>query len=106
MPHLPPTHHEITKQDYPNEQSIKVKQSKRSRFKFKHHQVNDSSQSNQETDHLVSQKQFACDGLTCFVISNSQGDVAMAIAELNPKAKSVRIVFLLDLFIHLWQPLY
>jgi hypothetical protein len=34
---------------------IKVKQPKCPRFEFKHHQVNDSSQSNQGTDHLVSQ---------------------------------------------------
>jgi lipid II:glycine glycyltransferase (peptidoglycan interpeptide bridge formation enzyme) len=35
----------------------KVKQPKCPRFKFKPRQVNDSSQTNQETDHLVSQNQ-------------------------------------------------
>jgi hypothetical protein len=50
MPHLPPAHHETSKHDSPNE----TKQNYPG-FKFKHRQVNDSSQSNQETDHLVSQ---------------------------------------------------
>jgi hypothetical protein len=36
-------------------QRIKVKLSKCPRFEFKPHQVNDSSQSNQGTDHLISQ---------------------------------------------------
>jgi hypothetical protein len=36
-------------------QKIKVKQMNRLKFEFKPHQVNDSSQSNKETDHLVSQ---------------------------------------------------
>jgi hypothetical protein len=54
MPHLPPTHHETSERDSPTNK-IKVKQTKCPRFEFKSHQVNDSSQSNQEIDHLVSQ---------------------------------------------------
>jgi hypothetical protein len=54
MPHLPPAHHETSKHDSTNETKIKVKQLKRPGFEFKPHQVNDSSQSNQGTDHLVS----------------------------------------------------
>jgi hypothetical protein len=57
MPHLPPAHHETIKRDSPNETKIKVKQMNRPGFEFKPRQVSDSSQSNQETDHLVSQKQ-------------------------------------------------
>jgi hypothetical protein len=56
MPHLPSAHHETSKHDSPNEQRIKVKQLNHPGFKFKSRQVNDSSQPNQETDHLVSQK--------------------------------------------------
>jgi hypothetical protein len=48
MPHLPPAHHETSKCDSPNETKIKVKLPKCLIFKFKHHQVNDASQSNQE----------------------------------------------------------
>jgi hypothetical protein len=55
MPHLPLAHHETSKRDSPMKQSIKVKQPNRLRFKFKPRQVNDSSPSNQGTDHLVSQ---------------------------------------------------
>jgi hypothetical protein len=54
MPHLPPAHHETSKHDSPNETKIKEKQNCPG-FEFKPHQVNDSSQSNQVTDHLVSQ---------------------------------------------------
>jgi hypothetical protein len=54
MPHLPHAHHETRKHDSPNEQRIKVKQPNRPGFEFKPHQVNDSSQSNQGTDHLLS----------------------------------------------------
>jgi hypothetical protein len=54
MPHLPPTHHETNKCDSPTKQRIKVKQPKCPGFKFKPHQVNDSSQSNQVTNHLIS----------------------------------------------------
>jgi hypothetical protein len=50
MPYLPPPHHETSKRDSPNETKIKVKQTNHPRFKFKHRQVNDSSQSNQGTD--------------------------------------------------------
>jgi hypothetical protein len=53
--HLPPAHHETSKHDSLNEQKIKVKQLNYPGFKFKPHQVNDSLQSNQEIDHLVSQ---------------------------------------------------
>jgi hypothetical protein len=53
MPHLPPPHHETSKHDSPNETKIKEKQNCLG-FEFKHRQVNDSSQSNQGTDHLVS----------------------------------------------------
>jgi hypothetical protein len=41
--------------DSPHNTRIKVKLPKYLRFKFKHRQVNDPSQSNQGTDHLVSQ---------------------------------------------------
>jgi hypothetical protein len=51
MPHLPPTHHETSKRDSPNETKIKQNNP---RFEFKPHQVSDSSQSNQGTNHLVS----------------------------------------------------
>jgi hypothetical protein len=54
MPHLPPTHHETSKRDSPNETKVKEKQNNPG-FEFKPRQVNDSSQSNQGTDHLVSQ---------------------------------------------------
>jgi hypothetical protein len=56
MPHLPLAHHETSKRDSSNETEIKVKLLKYLGFKFKHRQVNDSSQSNHETDHLVSHK--------------------------------------------------
>jgi hypothetical protein len=42
----------------------KGKTTKMPRFEFKHRQVNDSSQSNQETDHLVSQ---------CLTIAGKEG---------------------------------
>jgi hypothetical protein len=48
-------HQETSKCDSPNETKKKVKQLNRPRFEFKPHQVNDSSQSNHGTDHLVSQ---------------------------------------------------
>jgi hypothetical protein len=56
MPHLPPAHHKTSKRDSPNENKDKRK-TKRTYpgFKFKPHQVNDSAQSNQGTDHLVFQ---------------------------------------------------
>jgi hypothetical protein len=53
--HAAPAHHETNKHDSPNEQRIKTKQPNHPRFGFKPRQVNDSSQSNQETDCLVSQ---------------------------------------------------
>jgi hypothetical protein len=53
--HLTPAHDEIRKRDFPNETEIKVKLPKCLGFEFKPRQVNDSSQSNQGTDHLVSQ---------------------------------------------------
>jgi hypothetical protein len=54
MPHLPPTHHETSKHDSPNE--TKVKKIKQNYFEFecKPRQVSDSSQSNEGIDHLVS----------------------------------------------------
>jgi hypothetical protein len=55
MPHLSPAHQKISKCNSPNEIKIKVKLSKFLRFKFKPRQANDSSQSNQGSDHLVSQ---------------------------------------------------
>jgi hypothetical protein len=54
MLHLPPAHHETSKRNSPHDTKIKVKQLKCPRFKFKPQQVNDSSQSNQGTHHLVS----------------------------------------------------
>jgi hypothetical protein len=53
--HATPAYHVTSKHDFPNETKIKVKQPKCPGFKFKPCQVNDSSQSNQGTDHLVSQ---------------------------------------------------
>jgi hypothetical protein len=55
VPHLPPAHHETSNHDSPNKTKIKVKQTNHPGFEFKHRQVNDSSQSSQGTDHLVSQ---------------------------------------------------
>jgi hypothetical protein len=55
MPHQPPAHHETSKHDSLNETEIKVKLTKYLGFEFKPRQVNDSSQLNQVTDHLVSQ---------------------------------------------------
>jgi hypothetical protein len=60
MPHLPPAHHETSKHDSPMKQRIKVKQLKCPEFEFKPHQVNDSSQSNQGIDHLVSHSFLSC----------------------------------------------
>jgi hypothetical protein len=59
MPHLPPAHHETSKHDSPNETKVKENKTKQNYpgFEFKPRQVNDSSQSNQGTDHLVSQKE-------------------------------------------------
>jgi hypothetical protein len=54
MPRLPPTHHETSKHVSPNKTKIKEKQNCPG-FKFNPRQVNDSSQSNKGTDHLVSQ---------------------------------------------------
>jgi hypothetical protein len=54
-PHLPPAHYEISKHNSPNEININVKQPKCPRFEFKPSQVNDSSQTKQGTDYLVSQ---------------------------------------------------
>jgi hypothetical protein len=59
MPHLLPAHHETRKRDSPSETKIKEKKNKTKqnypRFEFKPCQVNESSQSNQGTDHLISQ---------------------------------------------------
>jgi hypothetical protein len=56
MSHLSPAHHETIKHDSPNELRIKEKQKQNyPGFEFKSCQVNDSSQSNQGTVHLVSQ---------------------------------------------------
>jgi hypothetical protein len=59
MSHLPPAHHKTSKRVSPKETKIKrkIKQNYPG-FEFKPRQVNDSSQSNQETDHLVSQKRY------------------------------------------------
>jgi hypothetical protein len=51
---MSPSHHKISKHDYPHEQ-IGVKPPKFLGFKFKLRQVYYSSQSNQGTDHLVFQ---------------------------------------------------
>jgi hypothetical protein len=55
--HAAPTtaHHETSKRDSPNKTKIKVKQPNRPGFEFNPHQVNDLSQSNKETNQLVSQ---------------------------------------------------
>jgi hypothetical protein len=55
MPRLPPAHNEASKHDSPHETNDKGKTMNYPRFEFKSHQVNDSSQSDQGTDHLVSQ---------------------------------------------------
>jgi hypothetical protein len=55
MAHLPPAHHKTSKRDSPMKQRIKVKQLKCLKFEFKPRQINDSLQSNQVTDYLVSQ---------------------------------------------------
>jgi hypothetical protein len=55
MPHLPPAHHETSKHDSSNETGKTKTKRNYLGFKFKPHQVNDSSQLNQGTDHLVSQ---------------------------------------------------
>jgi hypothetical protein len=55
LPHLPPAHHETSKRDSSNETKTKENKKKRPTFELKPRQVNDSSQSNQGTDHLVSQ---------------------------------------------------
>jgi hypothetical protein len=54
MSHLSPAHHEISKHDSPHKID-KGRTTETSEFKFKLRQVNYSSQSNQGTDHLVSQ---------------------------------------------------
>jgi hypothetical protein len=59
MPHLPPAHHETSKRDSSNETKIKIKLPKSLKFEFKPRQFNDSSQSNQGTDHLVSQNKLS-----------------------------------------------
>jgi hypothetical protein len=70
MPHLSPAHYETSKHDSPHEIKIKVKSSKCLVFEFKPHQVNDSSQLHQGTDHLVSQSTyvFALDLHECDVV--------------------------------------
>jgi hypothetical protein len=55
MLHLPPAHQLTSKHDSPHDTKIRVKLPKCPGFEFKPHQVNHSSQSNQGTDHLVSQ---------------------------------------------------
>jgi hypothetical protein len=57
MPQLPPAHYETSKCGSPNEIKIKEKQNKTKQNypEFKPRQVNNSSQSNQGTDHLISQ---------------------------------------------------
>jgi ribonuclease HI len=59
MPHLPPGHHEISKHDSPHDTKIKVKLPKYPEFEFKPRQVNDSSQSNQGTNHSVSHNKYS-----------------------------------------------
>jgi hypothetical protein len=52
--HLPPVHHETSKHDFSHKTKINVQSQKCPGFEFEPSQVNDLSQSNQETDHLVS----------------------------------------------------
>jgi hypothetical protein len=55
-----PAHHETSKHDSPNKTKVKEKiKQNYPGFEFKSRQVNDSSQSKQEIDHLVSQKSRA-----------------------------------------------
>jgi hypothetical protein len=57
MQQLPHAHHGTSKCDSPNETKVKEKTKQNyTEFKFKPRQVNDSSQSNQVTVHLVSQR--------------------------------------------------
>jgi hypothetical protein len=56
MSHMSPTHHEINKYNSLHETRIKIKLPKHHRFKFKPRHINDLSQSNQGTDHLISQE--------------------------------------------------
>jgi hypothetical protein len=58
MLHLPPAHHETSKRDSPNENKDKKIKQTYPRFEFKPRQVNDSLQSNQGTDHLVSHDRY------------------------------------------------
>jgi hypothetical protein len=59
MSHLSPTHHETSKRDSPQKIDSSVKHPKYPRFEFKPWYVNNSSQSNQCTDHLVSHRPYA-----------------------------------------------
>jgi hypothetical protein len=74
MPHLPAAHHETSKRDSPNETKIKEKKQNYPGFKFKPHQVNDSSQSNQVTVHLVSQA-FFYNLLALALLASFEGNV-------------------------------
>jgi hypothetical protein len=88
MPHLPAAHHETSKRDSPNEKRVKEKQNYH-RFKFKPRQVNNSSESNQVTVHLVSQQ--------------PQGDRSQQTSLQTREAARIYIgpvPFIVDLFIH------
>jgi hypothetical protein len=59
MPHLPPVHHETSKRDSPNKTKVKEKQNETIPYLNSNlAQVNDSSQSNQGTHHLISHSDF------------------------------------------------
>jgi hypothetical protein len=81
MPHLPPAHHETTKHNSPNETKIKVKQ-------FKSWHVNDSSQSNQEIDHLVSHDVKR--NKVCLIVEVDRLDRKDETHELSPLERDMR----------------
>jgi hypothetical protein len=67
MSHLPPIHHETSKHNSPNKTRIKIKQMNRPEFEFKPRHVNDSSQSNQRTDNLISHRSMFCSCVCLYI---------------------------------------
>jgi hypothetical protein len=88
MPHLPPAHHETTKHNSPNETKIKVKQLNCPGFEFKPWHVNDSSQSNQEIDHLVSHDVKR--NKVCLIVEVDRLDRKDETHELSPLERDMR----------------
>jgi hypothetical protein len=75
MLHLPLAHHETSKHDSPNDTKIKVKQTKHLKFEFKPCQVNDSSQPNKRTNHLVSQGELQSSGTIIIIGLSKAGEI-------------------------------